>query len=339
MQKEYNLPKKVVAVDGFGSYSARPFSQRTLDSGMAFLVGQLEKLEPTLLQPLSSTTWARDIPVRTGGGFVESVASFSADYATTGGNVNGVYGRQTNDVPVMQADIGKDSYRVFNWAHILKVPFVEGQMMQKIGRSLDEMLDKGIHLAHDKALDQNVYEGMEEFGSYGLVNSPQITTTTAAEGASGETEWSTKTPEEILSDINNALIATWTASEYDVTGLANHILLPPEQYGYIRTAFVTTDASKSIYTYLMENNIAKDQGIELSIQPCRWCVGAGTGSSDRMVCYANAIDRVRFDQTVMLYRVTTQQDAKEMAYMSPYLSQFSEVQWLYTQHARYVDGI
>ena len=142
-----------------------------------------------------------------------------------------------------------------------------------------------------------------------------------------------------MKDINDALNATWAASEYDETGMANHILLPPERYAYIVNTPVTNDASESIYSYIMKNNVATLQGRELSIQPCRWCVGAGTGSSNRMVVYCNDEDRVRFDITVPLYRVKTADSITDMAYMTPYASQFSSVQWLYTCCARYVDGI
>lgn len=58
-----------------------------------------------------------------------------------------------------------------------------------------------------------------------------------------------------------------------------------------------------------------------------------------MVCYCNEEQRVRFDLTVPLQRVMTQPSAADLAYMTPYISQFSQVQWLFTEHARYVDGI
>ena len=337
--KQFDLPGKTITMDGFGSSNAQRITKSTIDSGMIFLEGELEKIDPKLHEPLTAVTWARDIPVRTGGGFVESVANYAVDYATSGGNKNGIQGKETNDIPVMQADISRDSYRVFNWSHVLKVPFVERDMLKKIGRSLEDILNRGIRLAHDKMLDQNTYVGQEDFGTYGLVNSPLITATAASTGTGGGTEWEGKTPVEIMNDINQALTATWAASEYDITGMANHILIPPAQYAYIRNTPVTSEANKSIYNYLMENNIATSQGITFRIEPCRWCEGAGADGKDRMVMYANDVDRVRFDHTVTLHRVMTQPVATEMAYMSPYLSQFSEVQWVYTQHARYVDGI
>ena len=37
--------------------------------GMAFLVGELEKLDPKIREPLTAVTWPRDVPVKTGGGW------------------------------------------------------------------------------------------------------------------------------------------------------------------------------------------------------------------------------------------------------------------------------
>lgn len=334
MPKITQLPTQMVPLNlsSASAYGSMPM-QRAIDSGMAFLNGELEKLDTKMLEPLTSVTWMRDIPVKTGGGLVENIASFNVDYATSGGNNNGVHGKQANQIPVMQADMNKDTYRVFLWSHILRVPFVDQQLLQKIGRSLPDILDKGIHLAHDKTVDMNAYEGLEDQGTYGLVNNPNVITDTAS------ASWIGKDPVEIAWDVNYMLNETWAASEYDLTGMANHILIPPKQYAYINQTPITTDAAKSILTYLLENNIARNQGRDLFIGPSRWCEGAGAGGTDRMVAYANDEDRVRMEITQPLHRIMTQASAEHLAYLTPYLSQFSEVMWLFFQHAMYMDGI
>lgn len=335
----YNLPTKQIAMDALGFAMRGPITRSAIDSGMIFLVGELEKRDPKIREPLTSVTWPRDIPVRTGGGFVEEITNYAVDYASTGGNNDGVIGNQTNLLPIMQADFDRDAHRVFNWGHILKVPFIDNEKLQKIGHSLDDILDKGIRLKQDKMYDTSVYVGLADYDSYGLVNSPQIIADMAPNGASGSPLWSGKTAVEIMTDINLVLNETWEASEFDLTGMANHILVPPRQYAYINNTPVTEAGSVSILTYLLENNIAKNQGRALVILPSRWCIGAGTGGADRLVAYANDEERVRFDITQPLQRVMTQADANQLAYLTPYVSQFSEVQWLYTQHGFYLDGI
>lgn len=332
------------------NFSAKDFPMLTLDSmpggvatydagGMAFLVGELEKRDEKLKEPLSAVTWMRDIPVKTGGGWVDSITSFNVSYGTTGGTAGGLMTNESNELPVIQADIDKDAYRVFTWGHILKVPMIDSEKMAKIGRSLDDIFDKGLRLAHDKEMDKDVYYGYPELGSHGLVNSPAVTTVAAANGASGKATWADKTPKEILDDLNSALVATIEASEYDNRGMANHVLIPWNQYTYLVTRELSDGSGVSIMDYLMDNNIASKQGIDLTIQPCRQCKGAGTGAKDRMVLYRNDEDMVKVDITVPLKRMFTQPSAEHIAYLTPFVTQYSEVQWLYVTHARYVDGI
>lgn len=309
----------------------------SVSGGMAFLVGELEKRDEQLHEPLTSITWPRDIPVKTGGGWVDTVSVFDVSYASTGGSNGGLIGPEANDLPIIQADIGKESVPTIMWGHILKVPLVDQQRLAKIGRNLDDVLNKGLHLVHDKKLDENVYIGFSK--TYGLVNDPKIPSATVAAGASGDTTWDKKTPDEILADVNRAMLATWDASEYDISGMCNHILIPPENYAQIVHTKVGVTGDKSILQFLLENNLGHNQGVDLVIAPSRWCKSVGTSSSNRMVAYANNIDRVRFDITVPLQRLLTQASAEHLAYLTPYVTQFTPVQWIYRQHAMYLDGI
>ena len=338
MAKKLQYPVLKVPVND-GLPGSMMMDANSVSGGLAFLVGELEKRDEKLHEPLTSITWPRDMPVKTGGGWVDSVSVFDVSYASGEGSNDGLIGGETNDLPMIQADIGKDSYRVFQWGHIVSVPLIDQQKLQKIGRSLDDILNKGLHLVHDKMLDKNVYTGIAKSGSYGLVNDPLISTVSAATKASGSTDWATATPDEILQDVNAVLLATWEASEYDLSGMANHILVPPAQYTLLVERKVGVTGDKSILQFLLENNLGKNQGNDLFIAPSVWCKGAGTGGKDRLVAYCNNEDRVRFDITVPLQRMLTQASAEHLAYLTPYVTQFSELQWPYRQHAEYMDGI
>lgn len=331
------LKRNTLTLDGFGSGMA--LTRDAAASGMAFLEGELEKRDNKLNEPLSSVTWDRDIPVRTGGGWVDTISYFDVNYATSGGTARGFMNNDSNELPVVQAEIGKDLARTFTWGQIIKVPLIDQEKLSKIGRSLDDILNKGLRLSHDKMLDENVYTGFDEYGSHGIINNPNITTVTAAAGAAGKTTWADKTPDEILDDINTALAATYVASEYDDNGMANHILLPFEEYTHLATRKLDDGSGMSILKYLKENNIASQQGIDLTIFPCKWCKSAGTGKTDRMALYRNDEDMLRFDITVPLKRTMSQISPEHLSYLTPYVTQFSEVYWPYMTHAMYVDGI
>lgn len=332
------MKPKVYAVDGIGGGMITA-NDAAIASGMAFLTGELEKRDARLMEPLQSVTWTRDIVAMTGGGWVEFSSNYFADYATTGGNESGIIGGETNDIPVMQANVDKEVYKVFTFANIMKVPFVDQQKLQGIGRSLDNILDKGIRLNYNKSIDNIVYTGVASAGVYGLLNNPNITAGAAPNGASGSPLWKQKTPDEILADVNTLLVTTWENSEYDLTGMANHVLIPPNQYTWMASQTVSSAGTMSILEFLLNNNIAKNQGIEISINPSRWCVGAGAGGTDRMAAYVNDEDRVNFDLPVPLSRIMTQPQVTEMAYLTAYAAQLGQVKILYTQCCQYMDGI
>lgn len=319
-----------------------PRSMQTMDrataGGMAFLVGELEKRDPKLYEPLTSTTWPRDIVTKSGGGWVDYTTTYNVSYASTGGNEAGIIGGQTDNIPIMQADIGRDVNKVFTWSNILKVPFVDQQKLRGIGRSLDDILDKGIRINHDKTLDMNTYLGFPSHGTYGLINNPNVRTAMAPVGEKGSSRWKDKSPQEILNDVNSVQGDTWAASEYDLSGMANHILIPPEDYKFLVQTQLPA-VGISLLKFLMENNIGKDQGVDLHIAPCRQCIGAGEGGLDRMVAYANNEERVRFDLPVPLERSMTQPVVTQLAYLTAYVTQFGEVVFVYLTHAKYYDGI
>ena len=67
--------------------------------------------------------------------------------------------------------------------------------------------------------------------------------------------------------------------------------------------------------------------------------GAGTGSTDRMIAYVNNEDKVRFSMTVPLSRTMVEQSVMQMSYLSAFVAQFGQVEFLYYQPVIYVDGI
>ena len=320
-------------------------------NGNVALIGELEKRKPYLNQPLTSVTWQRDIPVETGGGYVEFVSNYFVDYASAGTNQYGIIGGNTNVIPTVQAALSKDNWPVFPWANILLIPFIDQKKVEQIGRSLEQILQDGLQLNYQKALDTNCYTGFSDLGTYGLVNSPNVTSGLAAVGASTYRYWQPvagvggKTPTEIMTDVNTAINNAWAASQYDPDGIPDSILIPPANFSYINNTIVSTAGNESILTYLLKNNIARAYGVDLKIFACRQTIAAGvpltTGgaATQRMVAYRNDKKRLQFDITQPLARVMTTPDAMQMAFVSPYLAFFSALQFKSYQTIDYTDGI
>lgn len=317
-----------------------------LASGMAFLNGELEKRDPRLLEPLTSVTWMRDIVSDVGGGYVDFTSNYFVDYGTTGPNEYGIIGGETNNLPIIQANVSKDVYPVFTFGNVIRVPFLDQQRMQQVGRSLDQIFDDGLRLNYNKMLDQNVYFGFETLGQTGLVNNPDVSASLApATGTGSARTWASKTPQQIMTEINDVLTAAWAAGNYDLTSMPNQILLPPAVFADLNNRLVSTAGSISLLEYLMRYNIAAANGVELKIVSCRQCIGQGlplsTGgdNTNRAVFYVNKEDRVSFDIPVPLTRALTQPSVDQMAFLTAYVGQVGVVKFKYFQCVRYFDGI
>lgn len=340
-----------------GTYNAKPISSQglklsvanngmfTMDaagiaSGGAFLVSELEKKDPLIRKPLTSVTYPRDININVGGGWVDYVSAMSVAYGLTGGSENGpVQAGGANGLPIVQASVDKGVYKAHVFATALRIMFVDMQKANFIGRSLDQLLQDGVRLSYDKHMDANVYVGLSDYATTGLVNNPDATETTVDNGAAGTSTWATKTPLEILADINSAITAVWAAAEYDTEAMPNHILIPYEQYTYIMNTPVTDLATETILDFVLKNNVAAKNGGSLFVGATRWCKGAGTGSKDRMVVYVNHERYVNVDELVPLTRAMTQPNATNACYDTAYMANLSEVQLFYPQTIAYFDGI
>lgn len=311
-------------------------------SGQAFLVSELEKRDTLIRKPLTSVTYPRDIVVRSGGGWVDFISAQSVGYGITGGSGAGpVHAGGSNGLPVVQANVDKGLYKAHAFAAALRVMWVDMQKASFVGRSLDQMLQDGMRLAYDKHMEQNVYVGLEEYDTHGLLNHPEVVETTVpGNGATTpSTKWADKSKEQILSDINTAITAVWKAAEYDEDAMPNHILLPYEQYNYLLTTMVTDLATETIMDFVLKNNAAAKNGRSLYIGAARWCKGSGTGGTDRMAVYVNHERFLQVEELVPLNRVMSQPNVSGFCYDTAYAANLSEVELFYPQTMMYFDGI
>lgn len=314
---------------------------QAVSSGGAFLQSELEKRDPMVREPLTSMTYARDIPIRVGGGWVEYVSAMNVNYGVTGGSEDGVvHAAGANGIPMVHADFGKELYKAHIVSVGLRIMWADMQRGNMTGRSYESLLKDGVRLTYDKHLEANAYVGIKRYNTTGLINSPDVTITNAsATGGGGSTKWRDKTPDQILRDVNDAILMTWEAAGNDLSAVPNHIILPYDQYNYVASERVSDIADKTILTFLLENNIAKTNGSNLFIGGVNWCKGAGVGGTDRMVVYRNEERFIAMDELAPLNRAMTSTNTENVCYDTAYMGNVSEVQIFYDQVMTYVDGI
>ena len=324
---------------GDASFAGSAFDAVGVASGGAFLTAELEKLNPKILEPLTAVTYQEDMPFSAGGGWVDFTSNFFVDYGTAAQDEDSIIGTNTTDIPTSQANVTKDVFKVWTFAEALKYSYIDMQKSKAVGRDIQKLMDSGLRLNYNKALDKNTYLGITKLGTYGLVNNPDVSSQLAALNAAGTSRlWKDKTGQEILDDINTLAEAIFAASEYDPSGVPNHLLIPVEDMIYISRP-MTIAGCNSILEYIKQNYFGLNYGVELVIKGRRWCTGVGAGATNRMAMYRYDEDRIVTDITVPLMPVMTQFVPNQLAYITPYVSQVGQVKFLYLQTIGYMDGI
>jgi len=356
-----NLPltfdRSVGAMDSKGNAIGKPLPRgcmshdgKVYDSTGAFLVGELERLDMKLHEPLVAVSYLRDIKLREDVTIADEVSSYTiSTFASAGGlgTGNGIgngkawAGKNTTQVTSVSVDIAKLTNPLHIWAAEVKYDVLELESAAKLGRPVDEQKWEAMKLKREMDIDEQVYYGDTGFADTGLINNGAVTPTNVAAGASGFTQWVNKSADEILGDVNAALTTVWANSAWAV--MPTDILIPPNQYGYISTQKVSQAGNVSILRYLLENNlIMKSEGKTLDIKPVKWAIGAGVGGTigavgnDRMVVYTNERDRVRFPMTTM---ASTPIQYDGLYHKRTYYMRIGRVELVYPQTVGYFDQI
>lgn len=322
------------------------YDKMTIDSTGAFYIGELERLDQTLHAPLAAVTWGRDIDLREDVSMADESSSFTNSTFAAAGGINSsgknFVGKTTNAIPGMGVDIGKTSSPLYLWAMELGYTIPELLSAQQLGRPIDEQKYGGMQLKWQMDIDEMVYIGDTSLSKYGLVNNTTAVTTGFVDaGAAGTTEWTTKTPAEILKDVNDLIVACWQASGFAVC--PSKLLLPPSQYAYIISQTVSTAGNVSILKFLEDNCISlRTNGKKLDIQPLKWltdrgvAAGSPSAATDRMVVYTQEKNRVRYP-LVPLQR--TPLEYRSIYHLTTYFGKLGCVEFVYPETIRYADGI
>lgn len=324
----------------------------TADSTGAYLVGELERLDQTLHEPLVAISWDRDIDLREDVTIADEVSSFTlSTYASAGGlgTGNGIgngkawIGKVTDQITGVGVDIAKIPFPLTPWGIEIKYTILELESAAKVGRPIDQQKYNGMKLKHDMDVDEQVYIGDTANGSTGLMNNTLVTNVqNFPNGGQASPLWSLKTPDEILADFNFAVTSVWAASAW--AKMPNRILIPPTVFGALSTAKVSNAGNVSVLKYIDENNVVAQSGRgKLEIAPLKWSIGAGVGGTigvssgkDRMIVYTKDKDMVRFPMT-LLQRTPVQYES--IYHKTTYFCRLGVVEVVYPETIGYFDGL
>lgn len=327
-----NLKRRARTCDGF-----QTFDKRTLDSTGAFLVGELERLDQTINEPLVNITYTRDIQLREDVTIADEVSSFTvSNFAATGGvNPNGknFIAKNSNAISGAAVDIQKTAQNLHLWAMELGYTIPELESAARVGRPVDAQKYEVIKLKMQMDTDEMVYVGDAGLGVKGLINNDSVITPANVTGGSFASNLSA--PDTIVAQINKLLSDCWQKTGYSICPA--ELRLPPAQFAQLVSQKVSSAGNVSLLQYIKDNSLSLSiNGKALNIQPLKWLVGAGAASADRMIAYTNDKSRVRFPM-VPLQR--TPLEYRGLYQLTTYFGRLGQVEFVYPETISYADGI
>ncbi|MEN6629827.1 MAG: DUF2184 domain-containing protein [Sulfuricella sp.] len=312
------------------------FDSRTIDSAGAFLIGELERLDTRLNQPLAAVTWSRDIALRSDVSIADEFSAFTNSSFAAAPGVQGSgkawVGKDANSITGISLDIGKTTSPLTLWAMQLGWTIPELESAQKLGRPVDQQKFAGMELKYQMDVDEQAYIGDSALSFTGMVNSDsKVGTVTNAQTGT----WSTATVQQITDDVNELLNSVWAASGYAIC--PSELRLPPVQYGLLVSRLVSTAGNISILEYLKQNSLSNSiNGRPLNIQPLKWLYQRGVANKDRMVAYTNDEQRIRLP-LVPLQR--TPLEYRDLRQLTTYFGRLGVVEIPYAECIGYRDNI
>lgn len=252
------------------------------------------------------------------------------------------------DIPL--ADVSQDSQqKTFHLAAIGYQFNVEevNTALNMMGGSLQDRRARAARLAYNRFLYELVIRGASEKGMAGLINNGGVTPVAATNDGTGSARhWVandgtvTKTPAQILRDINQALTGVNTATnqiEY-----ADTVLLPVEAYNLIASTPFNTLGVDTILSWLQRTNVyTLTTGRPLTIRADRNLRTASTqtvSGGGRLVAYKNSEEYVKLHLPLPHQFLPVYQDGP-LNYMVPGIFRTGGLEFLTNATVFYLDGI
>lgn len=170
-----------------------------------------------------------------GVGFAKVIADYAKDFPRVD-----IYGEEK---AVKVKGIG-DSY-----GYSIK----EIRASQRTGKNLDQRRAITARRAHDEMMNRLALKSNTADGTFGLLDFPGITEVTLqADGTNSSKTWASKTPDQIVRDINDLVSAVMEPTS--AREVPDTLLLPIAQYNDIATRRIGEAGEKTLMRYILDNS-------------------------------------------------------------------------------------
>ena len=305
------------------------------DANFAFLTNALAKLHTQLYEPKYFVTYAQDIPVDVGGGFVDNVSYMSVDWAGIMNEFRNVMGNNANYIPRVNAGLTQKEVKVYTFEVAYDLRFVELEKMKKLTlqKSIQEIYENAIVAGWDLFVQGVAYTGIG--GATGLFNDANVYTSTIdnSGATAGDNGFDDLTDTDVVSFFNGVFETYLENSNMNISLLPDTFLVPTF-VGKDLTSRFSALYTSTLRKFIIEHNLGIDESNEnmkVTIQSRPALNTLGAGSHGRIVAYKKDKSFVRIDMPYPIQHYITLPNIDKMSYTSAFVGQVSAIQLPYNQ--------
>ena len=245
-------------------------------AALGFAVSQTSHIETQVNETLyPDIQYAELIPVDTSAHpFATTVTYYSSDKFGQANWING----NADDIPLARTQRAKHETGVHMAGIGYSFGYEEINQAQMLGMDLNAENAIAARRAYEEMVDAVALYGNASKGFEGLLSNSSVTAASATTG-----DWNNATEDQILADLNDALLAVSTDTAY--AAMADTLLLPYERLNLLATTRLG-DTQITLLEFLKKNNtFTAMTGRELMIRAVRGLDTAGVGDTNRMIAY------------------------------------------------------
>ena len=189
----------------------------------------------------------------------------------------------------------------------------EIQASQLTGAALDQRRANAAMRSVEQKVNDVAFFGDAASGLPGLFDHPNIPTGAVVNGAGGTGDWASKTPDEILFDVNDLFADIFETTKMVERG--NTLMLPPAQWSYISSTPRSANSDTTILMYLVQNSPYLSNATDIiPVNECSADLNPNL-STDAMVAYDRNPDKLQLEIPVELEMMPVQQ--KNLEFIVP----------------------
>lgn len=300
-------------------------------AALGFVQSQTTHIEATVNETIyPDIQYPSLIPVDTSAHpFTQTVTYYSSDKFGAAKWING----NADDIPIAGNELAKHQTAVYTAGIGYAFGWEELGIAMKMGYNLQANDAMAARRAYEEFCDRVALFGDAEKGFQGLINNSAITPVAATNGS-----WnaSATTEDEILMDVNNALLLTYNATKQAL--IADTLLLPINKMNYLATVRLG-DTTQTLLQFIRANNTyTAITGQQLKLAAVRGLETAGAGSTNRMIAYKRDPDTLKL-HIPMPHRFLPVYQNGPLNWVVPGVFRMGGLDIRRTANVNYIDGI